>query len=396
MTQRGYIFKKDGRWYGRWRQDEIAKDADGNARIVRRQHCEKLCEVSDRYRGKKDVRPLLDVKLQPLNEGRAAPESTLSVCEYAEKFFLPWAERELRPATAHGYRALWKGYLRPRLQESILRDFRCVDATNLLRDLHRAHDLGRATLKHIKSLLSAIFTHAKRAGVLDGMNPVRDAGIPRAAEDGEPTHAYSPQEVVGMLDALEGAAKLAVGLMFFAGLRPSEARGLQWEDYNPKTKMLRIERSMWRAFTTEPKTEASVGSVPVPQILADLLDTAPRASVHVLTSPAGLPVDLHNLSCRVIRPALAKCATCHEKKHEANGHEYRPVGEWRGFYALRRGCATLAASLDSPLAAKGYLRHSNIATTMTHYVKDVPSDVVRVVQKVDALFEKVAADTLTN
>lgn len=396
MIQRGHIFKKKRVWFARWRRDEIVKDADGNPRLVRRQHCEKLCDVSDRYRTKRDVQPLLDEKLQPLNEGRESPESTLSVSEYAEKFFLPWADRELRPATAHGYRALWKTYLKARVEKFTVRDFRCVDATNLLRDLHQAHELGRSTLKHTKSLLSAIFAHAKRAGVLDGLNPVRDAGIPRAAEDSNPTRAYSPAEITAMLDALDGTAKLAVALMFFAGLRPSEARALRWSDYNPKTKMLRIARSMWRGFTNEPKTEASIGSVPAPQTLADVLDAAPRTSEYILTSPGGKPVDLHNLASRVIRPALAKCVQCGEEKHEATAHEFRAIGEWYGFYGLRRGCATLVASLDSPLAAKGLLRHANVSTTMTHYIKDVPSDVVRVVQKVDALFEKTSATALRN
>jgi integrase len=385
--QRGHIFRKGNVWYGRWRRAEIVKDADGNSRTERRQHCEKLADFSDRYRTETDVQPLLDAKLASLNEGRESPESTLSVCEYAEKHFLPWADGELRPATAHGYRALWKSYLRPRVQKITVRDFRCCEATRLLSDLHREHGLGRATLAHVKGLLGVIFTHARRAGVLDGTNPVREAGIPRAASAGEPTHAYTPQEITTMLDALEGTAKTAIAVMFFAGLRPSEARGLQWTDYNAKAKTLRVSRSMWRSFTNEPKTESSVACVPVPQVLADVLEAVPRTSEYILTSALGKPVDLHNLASRVIRPALAKCATCRKAKHPVNGHEYQPFGSWRGFYALRRGCATLATSLDSPLAAKSLLRHSNVQTTAQYYIKSVADDAVRASQKMNALFE---------
>jgi integrase len=401
MAQKGYIFKKKGRWYGRWRQDVIEKDSDGKPRIVRVQHCEKLCECSDRYRRKKDVQPLLDQKLRPLNEGRISAESTLSVREYAETFFLPHADRELRPATAHGYRALWKTYLGARLENNTLRDFRCVDATNLLAEIHRTHNLGRATLSHCKGLLSVIFTHAKRSGVLDAPNPVRDAGIPRSAKSGE-THAYSPQEFISMIGALDGVAKTAVALMYLAGLRPAEARGLKWSDYDKKSKTIRVSRSMWRGFITNPKTEESVGSVPVPQVLADILDAVPRTSEYVLTSPAGKlvgrgmweprPVDLHNLASRVIRPALAKCATCKKEQHTASGHEYQRIGEWRGFYALRRGCATLASSLDTPLAAKSLLRHSNVQTTAAYYIKSVPDDAVRAAQKIDALLQTTTGD----
>ena len=111
-----------------------------------------------------------------MNEGRSSPESTLPVSEYGDKFFLPYAERELKPSTVYGYKGLWRMYLRPRLTKINLRDFRCVDATNLLTEIHREHGIGRATLRHCKALLSVIFAHAKRAGMLDESNPVQDAG----------------------------------------------------------------------------------------------------------------------------------------------------------------------------------------------------------------------------
>jgi integrase len=279
-----------------------------------------------------------------------------------------------------------------------LRDFRCVDATNLLAELHRKHSLGKCTLGHCKTLLSLVFKSAKQLGFLDGMNPVTDAKVPKAAAAGKPTHAYTPQEVQTMLETLDGVPRLAIALMFFAGLRPSEARGLRWTDYNAKTKTLHIARSMWRGHVAECKTASAVGDVPVPNVLADLLDEAKpaplesnraapaRISEYVLTSAIGKPVDLHNFASRVIRPALAKCAECKKPKHKANGHEYKPGIEWRGFYALRRGCATLATSLDSALAAKSLLRHSNVATTSQYYIKSVDADAVRAMGKIDALF----------
>jgi len=70
-------------------------------------------------------------------------------------------------------------YLGPRLTNKFMGDFRCVTATQLLTAIHEEHKIGKATLKHCKALLSSICKHAKQAGVLDGENPVRDAGIPK-------------------------------------------------------------------------------------------------------------------------------------------------------------------------------------------------------------------------
>jgi integrase len=386
--QRGQIFRVKKSWYGRWRRDELETKADGSRIAIRRQHCEKLCDYGDRYRSKRDVQPLLDEKLRPLNEGRCAPEGTLTVADYGDTFFLPYCERELKPSTTHGYKGLWRMYLKPRLDKISLRDFRCVNATELLIAIHKDHGLSRKSLRHCKALLSAIFTHAKRTGVLDGENPVTDAGIPRAAEASKPTHAYSADEVLAMLDVLNGTAKKAVALIYFCALRPGEARAARWEDYDGKT--LRVRASMWRKHTTLPKTPESVAPVPVAETLSEILRDSRRESGYILVSPLGKPVDLHNLAARVVVPALGRCAKCKEEKGEHNeaDHEFKPLPKWQGWYALRRGLATLATSIDSQLAAKSLLRHSNMQTTQQFYIKSVPEEALRAVKTMDAMFHK--------
>ena len=61
--------------------------------------------------------------------------------------------------------------------------------------------------------------------------------------------------------------------------------------------------------------------------------------------------------------------------------------QWRGWYGLRRGLATTATAVDSPLAAKSLLRHSSIQTTAQHYIKSVPAEALRAVDKINALFD---------
>jgi integrase len=393
--QTGHIFRAGRFWYGRWRRDELVKGNDGESRIERKQHCEKLCEYSDRYRTKRDVQPLLTSKLRPLNERRYSPEGTLTIAEYAEKFFIPYAERELKPSTVYGYKGLLRMYLTPRLRAKNLLDCRCVDVTNILATIHEEHHLGRTTLRHCKALLSSIFRHAKQSGAKDGENPAKDAGIPRSAQAGKPTHAYTPTEVMAMLSALDGVARTAIALMFFCALRPGEARAARWEDYDGKT--LRIRSSMWKGFLTDPKTADSVATQLVPETLSEILAETKRETGFILTSPSGKPIDLCNLTTRAIVPSLSRCAVCKKDKDQhQTDHEFSPLPKWRGFYGLRRGLATLAASLDTPLASKSLLRHSNIATTNAFYIKSVSSDAVRAVAKMDALFQNGFGDAVPN
>jgi integrase len=125
----------------------------------------------------------------------------------------------------------------------VVRDFRTVDVATLLADLHRAHNIGRTTLKHFKSFLSGVFTYAKNQGVIDGVNPIHGAMIPKKASAARETHAATLDEVLAIMDALdkvgERKACAAVALMFFAGLRPGEARGPCWEDFDGKRLIVR-------------------------------------------------------------------------------------------------------------------------------------------------------------
>ena len=390
--QEGYIWRKGGNWYGRWWEDIIEEKG-----LVRKQRARKLAEYCDRYRTERDVRPLLDEILRPLNEGKTRPEGTLSVAKFVESHYLPFVEENYKPSTLAGYKNLWEVYLSARLSKIVLRDFRTVDAANLFAEIHRAHGLGRTMLKHIKSFLSGVFTYAKNQGVIDGVHPIRDAMIPKKAAAPEETHAATPSEVLAIMDALHKAAeekaRLAVALMFFAGLRPGEARGICWEDYDGKR--LIVRQSVWHTYTTSPKTAGSAKPVPVIEplgsILADLREAEGNPlSGPILRGPSGKPLDLHNLANRVVIPTLKRCVVCQESesRHSNADHEFRldeSLPKWHGWYALRRGVGTAVADLSNSLAAKGLLRHSSVSTTERHYIKDVPESTLNAMKLLETL-----------
>jgi integrase len=390
--QNGYIWRKGKNWYGRWWEDVIEND-----QVLRKQRARKLAEHCDRYRSESDVRPLLDDILRPLNEGKTRPEGTLSVSQFVQDHYLPFGEENFKPSTIAGYKKMWEAYLSPRLTNILVREFRTVDAANLLADLHRKHDLGRATLKHIKSFLSGVFTYAKNQGILNGENPIRDAMIPKKAAAPEETHAASPDEVLAIMEALADArqpqARAAVALMFFAGLRPGEARGARWEDFDGKK--LVVRQSVWNTYTTSPKTESSIKPVPIIEplnsILAELRkDDGDPEDGPILRGPSGKPLNLHNVAYRIVVPTLQRCGVCRklEANHGEADHDYevdKSLPKWHGWYALRRGVGTAVADLSNSLAAKGLLRHSSVSTTERHYIKDVPESTLQAMKLLETL-----------
>lgn len=362
-------------------QSSYRDDVIENGQIVRKQQCKKLAPVCDRYRMEKDLHGLRDEILGPINSGKVRPESTLSVAEFAEGNRLPWARENCKPSTVAGYETLWNTYLAPYLKEISLRDFRTVDAANLFAQTHRDHQIGRTTLQHCKSRLSGIFTLARNQGALDGPNPIQGSLIPKKAAAPAQTHAATPEEVMSILEILrksgEWKARAAVALMFFARLRPGEARGICWEHYDGKR--LFVTQSVWHKFTTDPKTLDAASPVPVIETLAEILsDLGERdgnpSTGPILRGPSGKPMILDNLSTWVVIPALKRCSTCgeQESEHDAD-HEFKldeSIPKWAGWYSLRRGVATTLAGLTKDgMDSKGLLRHTNLATTTRHYVK---------------------------
>jgi integrase len=376
MAQNGFIFKKSGAWFLRYRDDVIE---DGQVR--RKQKCKRLAAVCDQYRTEKDLQGLRDDVLGPINSGKVKPESTLSVAEFAEGHWLPWARENCKPATFAGYQTLWKLYLAPYLQKISLRDFRTMDAANLFAEIHRQKGIGRTTLSHCKSRLSGIFTLARNQGALDSPNPISGAMLPKKAAAPAKTHAATPDEVLAILDLLEkageGKARAAVGLMFFAGLRPGEARGARWEDFDGKR--IFVRQSIWHTHATTPKTEDAASPVPVIESLRMILEDVRAAdgnpvSGPILRGPSGKPMNLDNLSKRVVAPLL------------------KAIGmEWHGWYSLRRGVATTLAGLTRDgMASKGLLRHTNLSTTTRHYIHDVPENTLSAMELLEKLCNECA------
>jgi integrase len=391
-TQNGTIKKIGRSWYGRWREDVIV-----DAKLKRVQKFEKLAEVDDRYRSKADVRPLLAERLRALNEGRVDARSTLRLSAFVDEFYLPYARDSFKPSTVHGYTKLWKDSLSANVGDIRLRDFKTVDAANLLAAF-ATKGWGRRSLQHAKSLLSGIFTYAKNLGVIDGINPVQGTIIPRKAAPPAETHASTPEEVMAILELLDRAkgveprqrvqSKVAIGLMFFAGLRPGEARGVRWEDYNGKT--LTVKQSVWRNHTTDPKTAHAAKPVPVIEPLRELLAELRAAEGNpqngsILRGVLGRPLNLNMIAKRVIMPALRNP----ENYPSPNPKKLR----WHGYYAFRRGIATLTSSVSrDPMAAKGLLRHTSVSTTLNHYIKDVPEVTENAMNLVEELFKPVPVE----
>ena len=369
--QNGGLYAHHGAWYVAYRVP--VRQENGSTKLKNKV---KMLGSLKEYPRETDILHLKTEFMLRINAGRFTPETNMKLSEFVEKVYLPYVE-ELRASTKKGYREIWTNHISKRVGPIRLREFRTVDASRMLKAIADENDLTKTTLQHIKSVLSAIFTHAKNEGAFDGVNPVQDARIPRNAREPGETFAYNLSEIRSILDALPLLPKAIVATASFAGLRHGELRALEWPDYQGDS--LSVSRSIWKTFINRPKTRASAQAVPVIRQLAEILNEYrismgnPRDGV-VFHSGLGEHLDFDRLGQRVVRPAVESLRL-----------------EWHGWHGFRRGIASNLYELGAnDKIVQRILRHAKPHVTRERYIKAFDPAVLAAMKQMEAALDVVS------
>jgi integrase len=386
--QRGRIVRIGSRWYVRyWERRNIA------GTVERKRVSHQLGPVTTR--GKKPPADVLTEAaryMSTINSASIPAERIVTVGDFVENIYLPWIAKYKRPSTAKGYRDIWEDHLKLLCAQEWLKNIRTYTVQTWLNQIGKSK-LSRNTQKHIKSVISAIFTLAKQQDYFQGENPTRDTATNPGAAEPKETYAYSLDEIESILAALPEPAATAFAVAAYTGLRHGEIQGLQWEDY--KNGELQVSRSIWNGRVTAPKTRKSRAPVPVIQQLANRIEMHRLRCGNPQDGPmfangVGKPLSLGYMLNSSILPSLNRCERCGkpEANHPAVDHEYKRdqrYPEWRGWHAARRGLGSNLYRLGvQDKVIQAILRHANVSTTATYYIKTAANDV------------RTAMDTLEN
>jgi len=406
--QGGQVIRIGDRWYVRyWERRNVG------GKIERKRVTHMLGPVTTRgKRPPADIVTEAERHMATVNSGSMPPERILTVGDFLERVYLPWIDTHKRPSTAKGYRDIWEDHLKPLAARVWLRDVRTFHAQAWL-DQVGAGELSRNTLKHVKSVVSGIFALAKQQDYFQGENPARDTAVNPGAAEPEETYAYSLEEIKTILAILPEPASTAFAVASFMGLRYGEIQGLLWENY--RNGEMFISRSIWNGHATEPKTRKGRAPVPVIRQLAERLEMHrlrcgnPQVG-PIFANALGKPLAFNNVVHRVVLPALNRCELCkrselgHDKAdhaykrdvslpaldrcevckksrgdHDKPDHAYKrdnSIPEWHGWHAARRGLGSNLYRLGVPeMVIQRILRHANVSTTATYYIKTAAEDV---------------------
>lgn len=341
--QRGHIYRAHGAWHLRYR-------VNGKQVSVR------LADHNDQYRTKGSVRLLAESYLQPVNAGRQV-DGPMTLQQYAETVYFPSITPPKKsPSTYKGYFNLYSKQIQPRIGGLRLSTTTTSNMQRILYRIDEEEELSHQSFLNINSLLSAIFTHARRSGTLQGPNPTDGVEIPEGKRTGK-TPKYTLEEVEKITEAVDGVARCAVVVAAWTGLSLAELRGLKWVDIDFENKRLNVVRTVWHGEILDTKTEHRAAAVP---LLANVIAELKRhreqnpGTTWVVEGPRVFPLDLATLGSKHIKKAL------------------QPTGiKWRGFHAFRRGLGTRLYNSGVKLDLVGaILRHgSGSEVTLKHYVE---------------------------
>jgi integrase len=366
LQQKGDLYCSGGYWMLRWHEDHIKEDGEakrGWSKSIRIGPC----EGPGAFTKKQAQRLAWENHLSRLDQNNRTPQSVMTVRQYVERKFRTEHVAYLKRAgRAHyesqipfvldgvpdrkgqrGGKTRFKTGEEPPtvprrfgIGDIRLRDVQREQVQGLVRTmLHRGY--GTQSLKHVKTVVSAIFTHAEKEGWFTGPNPARFVKLPEMKRS--TPHALTLTQVAELLQLLPSVPRLMAFLAVMTGMNIAEICGLKWKRINLNAEPIMMDdellppfmagvREQW--YKTEwgsVKSNARRRNVLLPQWAVQELHTLKQRArwtdpeAPVFAGESGKPLCENAIVQRYLKPAGQKLGM-----------------PWLGWHDLRRTFATLA------------------------------------------------------
>ena len=322
-------------------------------------------------------------------EGRAAMSDRL-LGDYAVQWFNVIKAPGLSPSSLESYRTALNKDILPQLGE---RNLRAITATELQAFVNGYAGMSATKITVVCAALSGLFDAACADGLI-AQNPMDYIRKPKATPAAEKTILSDDQRRAVERVCASGQRAFYLALMYYLGLRPGEARGLQWGDIDFAERTIHIQRDI------DYKAGGKVGQLKTPK--SNRVIPLPDALSAVLSGFRGLPgafiiqgvkggalsrVSAERLwcelmiDCNLVVPAAS-----------SNYRDGDPRAHWTPIitpHTLRHNFASMCweSGIDAYTAMR-LLGHSSIKTTMDIYTHLSDAQLHQIGGKVDAMFSK--------
>lgn len=368
LQQKGHLFNQGGMWKLRWHEDRVSADGTikrGWSRIVHIGPSLGPAKLTE----KEARRIAWENHLSRLDATLSTPNSAMTLASFVERKFLPEHVVLLKRSGRLHYESMLK-HVMPALGDQRLRDITGEDIQRLVSS-KLARKYSVQTAKHVRTVISAIFTHAKRLGWYLGDNPAKLVRLPEMVR--KEAHALSFDQAVAVIGALPSPAQEMVLFAILTSMNVAEICGLQWKRVNlteqfatvdgeslpPMT--LAVRRQWYRGEYGSVKAKSRRRDLPIGPVLKRVLEeTKSRTKFAggddpVFAARTGKPLDEHNIARRHLK--LVGCT----------------VGmPWLSWHCFRRTHTTLANELGMVFTDRmAMMGHSEARMTALYTAADL-------------------------
>jgi integrase len=333
----------------------LSEEREGR-RVYRKQRIGTVLEFPRRRDAEKAVLHLRS----NINSENRCPETVSELIAHYKKHELT-EESGKRSSTREVYRGFLDLHVESKWGNVKLHELKAVVVEQWLRSL----SFAPATKSKIRNIMSALFAHGKRYGIV-GLNPIQ--GVRCSAKRLKEPDVLTPEEFGRLLPKLPQRERVMVLLAGTTGLRRSELIALTWQDVNFDTLEISINKSCVRAQIGVTKTAASAKPVPLSPQVASALREWSKVTPYKrpgdflfpsLRANGKIPVWPDMILQKVIRPAAKEAGI---------------TGKVIGWHTFRHSLGTNLRFLGVDVkVAQELLRHANARITLDLYTQAVSS-----------------------
>ena len=366
--QGGSLFKESRKkgdvWCFRWRETGIDGQTVQRKRIVGTTKLLKTLAAAEKAAGALRIdinressrsRTVLTV------DELAAHYQMKELCEEASGGPIPKAH-----STADAYRRYLRKWILPRWGTSKIDRIEPIIVEEWLGRLCKESGvpLANGTKVKIRNIMSSLFTHAQRNGILPRDERYNPMLFVRQRATSDAVHAIlTPQQLGAWIGALQGHVQVMVLLDSLTGLRRSELLALRWEDVDFLRGEIQVRRAVVNGILGLTKNIASRKPVAMHDLLATALREYRQSTAY--SQPGDWLIASHRK--KGLTPLTPGALT---KNHLKPAAMRAGITESVAFHTMRRTCASLlVANGEDIKVIQESMRHASSRTTLDTYAQ---------------------------
>ncbi|HXN97402.1 MAG TPA: tyrosine-type recombinase/integrase, partial [Candidatus Acidoferrales bacterium] len=270
----------------------------------------------------------------------------------------------LSPGTVRAYESNLRTHIMPRFAQYALHEVGVHQLQQFATDLRRL-DRSSKTVENVLGSMFSIMDYAEKCGTKVAKVSFKDLQLGTTTRK-TPVPFFTREQAALIIEEAKEPFKTLFTLAWFTGMRAGEILALTLDDLDFTSKTVRVNKSADdnTRLIRQPKTDSSVGLLPMPSALEAVLrdyirQWKPNTSGILFATRNGLrPRSRDNVVKCGLKPVLRRLGI--------------PTAN-TGLHAFRHGLATELVQSNAPLPdLQRQMRHADIATTLRIYTHAIP------------------------